>query len=231
MTWSEIAIVVVAVLLLAGWLLWVSASRLDRLHRKVVASRVALDAQLVRRSTAALDLATSGELDPASSILVAEAAYAALGDEAGTRELAVAVPDLAPDLGTAPLEGSPVDTAAVRSDRRPDGLVSGLGDERARAESDLSALLRAAFADPVAVAELRAAEPGDELLSALSGAWYRAQLARRFHNEAVAQTQRVRRKWYVRVFRIAGRASMPATVELDDAWPAALGRPLASTPR
>jgi hypothetical protein len=51
------------------------------------------------------------------------------------------------------------------------------------------------------------------------------QLARRFHNEAVAQAQRMRRGWAVRTLRLAGRAPMPQTLELDDAWPAALGRP------
>ena len=49
MTWSETLIVIVVVLLALGWLTWVSATRLDRLHRKVVASRLALDAQLVRQ--------------------------------------------------------------------------------------------------------------------------------------------------------------------------------------
>ena len=69
---------------------------------------------------------------------------------------------------------------------------------------------------------------GDELLGTLSAAWYRAQLARRFHNEAVAQAERVRRKWWVRLFHLAGHAPMPATVELDDAAPDALVRPAAS---
>ncbi|MBE9938378.1 hypothetical protein G8C60_04410, partial [Cellulosimicrobium cellulans] len=56
MTWSETAVLVLVVAALAAWLLWVAASRLDRLHRKVMASRLALDAQLVRRASAAVDL-------------------------------------------------------------------------------------------------------------------------------------------------------------------------------
>ena len=59
MTWSEITVLVLVVAALVAWLLWVAASRLDRLHRKVMASRLALDAQLVRRASAAVDLATS----------------------------------------------------------------------------------------------------------------------------------------------------------------------------
>ncbi|MBM7497517.1 hypothetical protein [Oerskovia paurometabola] len=221
MTWSEIAIIVVAVVLVAGWALWVAASRLDRLHRKVMASRLALDAQLERRASAALDLAGAGELDPASSVLVAEAAYAVLDDDLRMREVAAAVPGLA-ELVVAP-EGV----------RRPDGgaplvqaprLLAGVGMQRAMAESDLSATLRAALEDPQDVAEIRASPLGADLLAALGGAWYRAQIARRFHNEAVAQTQRLRRTWYARAFSLAGHAPMPVTVELDDAWPSGLDR-------
>ncbi|HEY5554735.1 MAG TPA: hypothetical protein VIK43_07385, partial [Cellulomonas sp.] len=64
MSWSEIVIVVVAVVLLVGWRLWVSASRLDRLHRKVASSRAVVDAQLLRRASAAANLAASGLMDP-----------------------------------------------------------------------------------------------------------------------------------------------------------------------
>ncbi len=61
-----------------------------------------------------------------------------------------------------------------------------------------------------------------QLLAALASSWYRIQLARRFHNEAVAQAQRVRRKALVRLLRMAGHAPMPQTVEIDDGWPDAL---------
>jgi hypothetical protein len=219
-TWSEIAIIVVAVVLVAGWALWVAASRLDRLHRKVMASRLALDAQLERRASAALDLAGSGELDPASSVLVAEAAYEVLDDDLRTREVASVVPGLAELVVSPGSAHGPDGVATVGAPR----LLAGVGSERARAESDLSATLRAALEDPEEVREIRSSPLGAELLAALAGAWYRAQLARRFHNEAVAQTQRLRRTWYARVFSLAGHAPMPVTVELDDAWPPALDR-------
>ncbi|WP_251150885.1 hypothetical protein [Cellulosimicrobium sp. Marseille-Q4280] len=209
MTWSETAILVVAVFVLVGWLLWVAASRLDRLHRKVMASRLALDAQLVRRASAVVDLAASAELDPVTSVLLAEAAHAVLDDDADARRLVESVPG----LGT---QDAP----------RPRLLLGGMAPSRALAESDLSATLRSALEDAEDVAELRDDPAGDELLGNLSAAWYRAQLARRFHNEAVAQAQRVRSKWWVRLFRLAGHAPMPVTVELDDAWPPGLGRPL-----
>ncbi|GII99000.1 hypothetical protein CLV28_1641 [Sediminihabitans luteus] len=217
MTWSEIVILVVVVLALAGWSAWLAANRLDRLHRKVVASRTALDSQLVRRAAAASELAGAGVLDPASSLLVAQAVYeVSLEGDAGDRELARAVPELARDL-------THRSVPTVR-----DSLAVGFDEERARAESDLSAILRGALGTAADVAQLRAHPDADALLQSLSAAWYRVQIARRFHNEAVAQAQRVRRKWWVRTFRIAGRAALPVTVELDDAWPAGLGRPAAA---
>jgi hypothetical protein len=194
-SWSEITLLVLVVVAVVVWLSWVSASRLDRLHRKVTASRIALDAQLVRRASAAADLATSGVLDPASSVLVADAAYAVV-DDAG--------PVTSPDRALA---------------------MDGLGAQRERAESALSATLRSAFDDVATLDELRATSPGDELVANLGAGWYRAQLARRFHNEAVAQAQRARRHWYVALLHLAGRAPWPQTVELDDLMPAGLGAP------
>jgi hypothetical protein len=75
-------------ILLAGVYLWLTANRLDRLHARVEGSRSALDAQLVRRSSVALELATSQLLDPATSLLLTEAAHEAREAPADERELA-----------------------------------------------------------------------------------------------------------------------------------------------
>lgn len=190
MSWSEMALVVLGALAVGLLLAWRGASRLDRLHRKVAASRIALDAQLVRRASAAVELAASGALDPASAVLVADAAYTA--SDAG--------PVTSP-------------AAALKMD--------GLGPVRERAESGLTATLREAMGGQEAIRALLDG-PAGEVVTALGAAWYRATLARRFHNEAVAQARRVRRLWYVRWFRLAGRAPMPRTVELDDVLPQAL---------
>ncbi|MBX9246045.1 hypothetical protein ICW40_14660 [Actinotalea ferrariae] len=204
MTWSEVTVVVVGALLLLLWWIWVAASRLDRLHRKVGASRAALDTQLVRRASAATELAASGLLDPVSSVLLGEASWAALSaGENGGAELVEALPDLR------------VRVAAPSTARV----------ERDLAESELSRTARAALADEDEVAALTADPLGEALLGALADAWYRVQLARRFHNEAVAQTQRMRRKVLVRLLRLHGHARMPHTVEIDDTWPEALARP------
>lgn len=68
-------VVALAVVGLVAMYLRGVAGRLDRLHVRIEAGRDALDAQLVRRTSAALDLAHAGLLDPATSVLLAEEAY------------------------------------------------------------------------------------------------------------------------------------------------------------
>src|SRR5215467_15972410 len=67
-------LVVAAVAILVVYVSW-RAGRLDRLHNRLDAARAALDAALVRRSSVALELASSGLLDPATSLLLAGAAH------------------------------------------------------------------------------------------------------------------------------------------------------------
>ena len=79
--------VVLAVVVIGLYLTW-TAGRLDRLHARIDAARAGLDAQLLRRSATTLELATSTLLDPASSIVLYQAAHAArTADEEG-REIA-----------------------------------------------------------------------------------------------------------------------------------------------
>ncbi len=68
-----------ALLLIALFALYLSmtAGRLDRLHRRIDLAESGLDAQLLRRSGIALELASNGLLDPATSIVLSEAAHAA----------------------------------------------------------------------------------------------------------------------------------------------------------
>src|ERR1700728_2534233 len=67
-------IVVVVVAILGVYVSW-RAGRLDRLHARLEARRAALDVALVRRSSVALELASSGLLDPATSVLLAGVAH------------------------------------------------------------------------------------------------------------------------------------------------------------
>lgn len=79
MTSPSVSVVVgvLAVLVVLGWYLTFSATRLDRLHARLEGARSALDAQLVRRASVALQIAASGRLDPATSLLLADAAHEA----------------------------------------------------------------------------------------------------------------------------------------------------------
>ena len=157
MYWALLAIGVV-LLLFGAYASW-TAGRLDRLHHRVDLARASLETELARRSALVGELAGSGTLDPASSLLLLDAAHRAR-------------------------------TASP--------------EEREQRES---ALTRAINATGTAV-EPWAAE--------LNLAMRRVQLARRFHNDIVVSTRELRRRRLVSWFRLAGRAPMPGTIELED---------------
>ena len=163
-------IIVIGVAILAGVYVSWRAGRLDRLHARVETARAALDAALVRRSAVALELAASGLLDPATSLLLAGAAHDARA-AGGPNELA---------------------------------------------ESDLTRALRAALGQPGFRAALAERGRGDELLAELEAAAHQVFLARKFYNDAVAVTRAARRRWLVRVLRLAGGAPLPEFFEIDD---------------
>ena len=80
MTITDIVIVVAIVLFLGVYVSW-RAGRIDRLHARVDMARAALDVTLLRRSSVAQELATSGLLDPATSLLLAGAVHGTRGGE------------------------------------------------------------------------------------------------------------------------------------------------------
>ena len=169
----------IAMAVLVAWYLSYGAARLDRLHSRVEGALSALDAQLVRRAEATLELANSGTLDPASALLLASAASDSLEAEHQTSREAI--------------------------------------------ESDLTQALELALGE-VAIRRLREDEAvGAPALQRLAAANQRVQLARRFHNDAVTDVRRVRRKPGVRLLRLAGHAELPQTFEIDDELPM-LGR-------
>lgn len=162
------------VFLFAGLYVSWRATRLDRLHARVEIARAALDAALVRRSAATLELAASSLLDPATSLLLAGVAHDARAAEEDHRELA---------------------------------------------ESDLSRALRAVFQQPDFRVKLAARDEGRALVAELDAAATKVLLARSFYNDAVAATRASRRRWLVRLLRLAGRAATPPFFEIDDAPP------------
>jgi len=188
----QIATIVALVLLAAAWYLSYSASRLDRLHAKVEGAVSALDAQLVRRAEATLELATSGSVDPATSLLLADASSEAL--ERHTHQ----------PLSHDPLDGQ---TFAGRESTETN-LTETL---RAALQQETVDALRSELGSP-----------GADGLSRVEASALRVQLARRFHNDAVREVRRVRAKKVVRLFRLAGHAALPQRVDFDDDLPPAV---------
>ena len=105
------------------------------------------------------------------------------------------------------------------------------GEERGLAESELTRALRAALGDREDQQQWAQQVETAAMLDRLGTAGYRAQLARRFHNDAVVQIRRIRRTPLVRIFHLAGRAPLPQTFEMDDdlAVPAAESAPAADS--
>lgn len=190
----QVATFLVILVIGVAWYLSYSAARLDRLHAKVEGAMSALDAQLVRRAEAALELANSGALDPASALLVADAATDSL--ERTTEQ--------------------PVDDDLL------DGQHFG-GREQVESDLS-EALRAALTADVVAAVRARDDELGADALDRLAASGLRVQLARRFHHDATREVRRVRAKTAVRAFRLAGHAALPGPVEFDDDVPPALSR-------
>lgn len=182
MQYLESVLLAVIIIALLVWVLSSGARSLDRLHKRIIATKIVLQAELVRKASVAAELANSGLLDPATSLVLAEVAR-----------------------------------AQVAAD--PDPLL------RTAEESTLSGALRAALGEEADVAELSKSDLGETLANELADVWYRAVLARRFHNDAVSQCLRVRSRRSVRWFHLAGRMELPRTVEFDDAWPQSLTQP------
>ncbi|MGL4744898.1 MAG: hypothetical protein ACRCXL_10990 [Dermatophilaceae bacterium] len=188
----QVATFVVTTVVIAAWYLSYSAARLDRLHAKVEGAMSALDAQLVRRAEAALELANSGALDPASALLLTDAA-------AETMERMPEHPR-AEDL----LDGQ---------------HFGGREDVESNLSRVLRATLTD---DTVAALRGRDDDLVDEALARIAASGLRVRMARRFHNDAVREVRRVRAKRVVRTFRLAGYAGLPERLEFDDDLPRAL---------
>lgn len=116
--WVVVAVVAVVVVALFGIYLSMTAGRLDHLHHRIDTARLALDAQLLRRSSVALELAGSGLLDPASSLLVDEAAHDARAASDESADRAMAESDL-----TAALVGALDDEDLAELDESPAGAA------------------------------------------------------------------------------------------------------------
>lgn len=68
-----VLLVLLAMIVVGLWFSW-TATRLDQLHHRIDLGRASLDTQLALRSAVVLELAGSGSLDDAASLLLADAA-------------------------------------------------------------------------------------------------------------------------------------------------------------
>ncbi len=153
-------------LLVSLWYLSFLATRLDRLHHRVVTSWANLDVLLQKRAAVALEIAHSDIADPASSLLLTGAAYQARD-------------------------------ADIKS--------------RSAAESGLSGALGLLLED----SEHLSTAADTALLTELSALTDKIRVAIALHTDAVSRTQLVRRKFIVKMFRLAGTAPLPVTYEFE----------------
>ncbi len=125
--WLLLAVLVLVVVGL--WLTW-TANRLDRMHHRIDVARGTLDAQLLRRSGATLELAGSEALDPASRLVLLDAAHEARNAGGDTFESAESV--LSQALRA--VLSDPADVQALRADADVAPLVDELARDCARVE-------------------------------------------------------------------------------------------------
>jgi hypothetical protein len=182
-------IIVLAVLAVVLWSFYISwrASRLDRLHNRVEAARTALDLALVRRSSAASELASSGLLDPATSLLLADAVRRAREADSAERDLAES--DLTRALRAT--LGDPV----FRKELADDDWAGNQGVANQSAAN----------------------HGATELIAEVEAAAQQVFIARKFYNDLAGRTVYARRRPLARALRLAGRAPLPVFFDMDDA--------------
>ncbi|MFP7706820.1 hypothetical protein [Trueperella sp. LYQ141] len=240
MSWWYVPVILLGIALIIIVLVATLRARsLDIIHKNVTKSRVSLERALVDRAQAAVRVATSGQLDMASSVLLADVANNALLAagypivDDGLEALAVrpvdAVSSLAPNgdgYGKRRGRRNPASDSSVSvSDGRycESPSMNGISSntyapptqsadmpDRLVLESELSRALR------YTVDELADNERDDPAITELNQRRVAVQMTRRFHNNHVAQARRVRKSKLVRVLRLAGNAPEPRTVNLDD---------------
>lgn len=145
MTWFWIAVVAIV-----AWYLSFTASRIDRLHHRVETSWAALDAALQRRASVAMELAISGLLDPAQSMILTAVSHDAREAQDVSRSTAEA------DLSVALLSLFPDEESIALLRGQPLGhdLVEEMGEANRRLE-----IAVASFNDAVESARILRSKP------------------------------------------------------------------------
>lgn len=89
-------------------------------------------------------------------------------------------------------------------------------------ESELTEALADAFEDQTFVNEFRSEPAVSQLLDELQSVANRINLAKRFHTEAVTDCLAIREQFVVRIFRLAGSAKKPTSLDFDERIPQGL---------
>lgn len=203
-----LALIVAAIVLTALVSSTLYARRLDRLHRTVVKTRKALERALTARAQLALSYAQSGALDVPASVLLADAANSAL--DCATEDLIDDGLDvIGPQFASvyqvrARLAGDIAPSRPAETSESPER-------DRRAVESALSRTLRLTV-DAAPEREAR----HDELFAELERACLDVRMLRSFHNNHVAHIQRLRRSRLTHMFKLAGWAPMPISIDMDD---------------
>ncbi len=114
----ELVGLVLIVMLAVGWRLSWLATRVDRAHHRVERAWAALDAALVRRAQRVAELAGSPTLDPASALLLSDAAASALEPDQTPLDRERAESDLSHLLDLVAPEGAGAEQDRVSLGRR-----------------------------------------------------------------------------------------------------------------
>jgi hypothetical protein len=210
-----VSLILIAIVAISGVYVSWRAGRLDRLHTRVETARASLDAALVRRSSVTLEIAYSGLLDPAASVLLADLAHDARSAQSG-RELAesdltralrtvFSGPDVRESLGPGPLEPRQDGPGQFEPGQFEPGQFEPGQFEPGQFEPGQF--------EP---AQFEAKPGADELIGELESTAHQVFIARKFYNDAVAVTMAARRRPLARMLRLAGGAPMPEFFEIDD---------------
>ncbi|MDY6083270.1 MAG: hypothetical protein SPI12_05350 [Actinomycetaceae bacterium] len=170
------------------------ARKLDALHTRIGKTRTFLNRTLIARARQSLQVAQSGVLDVASSMVLIDAAQECL--------LAADDPLVDDSLDSIVIYGTPMRQQVELPSRR-----------RLQAESSLSRALRATV-DELQDSDLTADDRSR--ITELNNTRLSLRLARTFHNADVGRVRQLRRHVLARIFPLAGHVAAPTTIDMDD---------------
>lgn len=205
MWWIVLIVVLALVLAAAALSAYLTAVRLDRLHIRTDLAAQSLRNALVRRHTVAVAVADAlhahGESNPDDPGHAGRAGAAGAENPVETR-----------------LERAVAEARRASSERFTPGAPQTRIEQ---AENDLTRALRAALAHeepekgPGDGAQNHSA-PGPALSAEAAAVGDGLEIARRFYNDAVRDTRRLRERRIISLFRLAGSAAMPEYIEMMD---------------